>query len=910
MLVHAALAASLALTAPPGDAALQTGALSDSVVQAPSVGAPRLSGGVHLRVEHFVAENPTGSVMFRLEQRKAGSWNLIRRYRVAAGDSVRQFAVPAGRYRVWAKRGGRLVLSRTYRYTPKPRVTFISGLHLGIDLDPDLPGRKSWGVTLQRKVQGRWVRVQETRSRGPRETLRLDQPDGTYRVITHARGRFPRALSQAFGHRRSRDLTPPGAVQGLRATALESAVLLHWVNPADEDLAEIVVRRSEGGIAPGNPRQGAAVPVSPPRGSSTSDGNLSSDTEYTYSVFAVDGVGNWSRPVSVRVSTTRPTVRVWLTTADGRSRLEPQSDLRLHDGHRADSVIRVDPTVKFQTYEGVGAAMTESSAWLLGRLSPEARTELMRKLFATDGGIGINLLRVPIGASDFALSDYTYDDLPAGQTDPQMDHFSIARDEQHVLPALRAAKGQNEALALIASPWSAPAWMKTNGSLHGGTLNPAHRPAYARYLSRFLQSYAAAGVPVGALTVQNEPMHQTSSYPSMGMTASEQGAFIRDHLAPEFARSQVDPQILALDHNWDLSPFADQVLSDPSVRDVVDGVAFHCYGGSVSEQGVVRSKFPSEAVWLTECSGGRWSPDFGDNMAWMMRNLVVGNFRNWGRTMLLWNLALDPMGGPTNGGCMDCRGVVTVDPSRGTVEFNEEYYALAHVTRAVDPGGQRIQSTGFGPGGPENVAFVNPDGSLGLVVHSDSARRVAVDTGVGAFEFDMPAGATASFRWRGGAGTERLPHSGGILQDFESAGSFYPEYQVDASLASDIVRSGESALAAIGKPGTWHTVGAFIDDGPVDVSSMNRVCLWVFETGTPQDANTVGLRLIDVEGNSHEVWSDDVDAGGNPKTVKNAWTRMCFALRAFRGVDLSSLERAQFAVYWQGSYRFDALSAE
>src|SRR5690606_937616 len=146
------------------------------------------------------------------------------------------------------------------------------------------------------------------------------------------------------------------------------------------------------------------------------------------------------------------------------------------------------------------------------------------------------------------------------------------------------------------------------------------------------------------------------------------------HLAPELERAQVGPRIFAFDHNWDLSPFAREVLSDPTVRDLVDGVAFHCYGGSVKEQSVVRSSFPSESVWLTECSGGGWATDFGANMTWMMRNLVIGNFRNWGQTVLLWNLALDPSGGPTNGGCQDCRGVVTVDPSNGTVSRNEEYY--------------------------------------------------------------------------------------------------------------------------------------------------------------------------------------------------------------------------------------------
>ena len=210
--------------------------------------APVLSGGVYLRVDHSAMPHGSPLTAFRLERRKAGAWILAKRYRAVAGG-VRQFPVRAGVYRVRGVQGKSQRVSRAYRYTPRPKVAFASGTYLEVDIDPDLPGRKSWPLTLQRKESGRWVEVEETRSAGPRETLHLDQADGTYRVVTRAQGRFPRSVSQPFDHRRSRDLSPPDAVRDLSADVLESSVHLNWLNPTDADLAEIVVRRAEGGDA-------------------------------------------------------------------------------------------------------------------------------------------------------------------------------------------------------------------------------------------------------------------------------------------------------------------------------------------------------------------------------------------------------------------------------------------------------------------------------------------------------------------------------------------------------------------------------------------------------------------------------------------------------------------------------------
>ncbi len=303
----------------------------------------------------------------------------------------------------------------------------------------------------------------------------------------------------------------------------------------------------------------------------------------------------------------------------------------------------------------------------------------------------MNYLRVPMGASDFALESYTYADQPSDD----LSSFSIAHDEIYILPMLQAALARNPDLQIMASPWSAPAWMKTNASLNGGELLPEYFSNFANYQVQFIQAYQAAGVPIQAITPQNEPQHRSASYPTMFMTASDQLIFIRDHLGPALDAAGLDTQVMILDHNWNLTKYALDILSDPTARQYIAGTAFHCYEGDVVQQTLVQTTYPDKGIWFTECSGGGWSTDFGSNVSWNMQNLVIGNFRNWGRSLLLWNLALDQNSGPQNGGCADCRGVVTIDTETGAVTYNEEYYILGHLSKFVDPGAYRIEFDGL-----------------------------------------------------------------------------------------------------------------------------------------------------------------------------------------------------------------------
>lgn len=616
-------------------------------------------------------------------------------------------------------------------------------------------------------------------------------------------------------------------------------------------------------------------------------------------------------------------VAVWLTLPDGSKKLHQEANLQFIAGSSPLApTIQVDETTLYQRFEGAGAAMTDSSAWLISTTLPfTQRNALMADLFTRDGaGIGLSYVRIPMGASDFALDDYTYDDMPPGQTDPNLVHFSISHDEAYIIPLLQQARALNPQLRFMGSPWSAPAWMKDNESLHGGSLRPQYFQAFANYHVKFVQAYEAAGIPIDALTPQNEPMYQTSSYPTMYMPASDQQTFVRDYLGPALANAGLDTKILILDHNWDLTNYALTILNDPVAKSYVAGTAFHCYAGDVANQSIVHNAHADRGIWFTECSGGDWSTDFGNNVSWNMHHLVVGNFRNWGSSLLLWNLALDENDGPQNGGCPNCRGVVTID-STGTITYNEEYYILGHVSKFVDPGAYRVESTYYGSGQPENVAFLNPDGTLVLIVHSTSETTFGVEWNGQYFTYTLPAKGTVTLKWNAShtpgptvtpAPTSTpaptpTPHPPGLLQGFEEEGTYYEVWQATASLGS-IAHGGTTSLQSTSTSGTWHTVGAYFDNHPINVTALDYICLWVYDT-TPNANNTLGFRLFDATGASQEYWSDHSPIGTNPRTRKNEWVQMCFKLSAYTLIDLSRLDRAEMCMYWAGTYYFDDITA-
>ena len=447
-------------------------------------------------------------------------------------------------------------------------------------------------------------------------------------------------------------------------------------------------------------------------------------------------------------------VAVWLTTSDGRKLLARQADLRFGTSTAGvQGTIDVDTATRYQEMVGFGAAFTGSSAWLIQyRMSGAQRDALMRELFGRDsatGGLGLSWMRLPMGASDFSLHDYSYDDMPAGQSDTTLSRFSVDSDRVYILPTVKQALAINPQLKIVASPWSPPGWMKTTGSLIQGTLKPEYYPAFARYFQKFIQAYAAEGVPIYAVTLQNEPHYEPGDYPGMRLDETQRATLIGQHVGPLFAREGIGTIILDWDHNWDEPNSPLTVLADATARQYVSGVAWHCYGGNVSAQAQVHDAHPDKDAYFTECSGGNWAPNFADNLKWFTQKLVIGSVRGWSRGVALWNLALSEKHGPHTGGCSDCRGVVTIDSSSGSVTRNEEYYALGHASRFVRPGARRIGSNS-GVVGLEDVAFHNADdGSKVLVVVNTAteARTFFVRQGGHGFVYTLPAGAVATFRW-------------------------------------------------------------------------------------------------------------------------------------------------------------------
>jgi glucosylceramidase len=442
-------------------------------------------------------------------------------------------------------------------------------------------------------------------------------------------------------------------------------------------------------------------------------------------------------------------VEVFESTADLKESLQARDSLSFGSERAPALTITVQPASTFQQIDGFGAALTDSSAWLLfTKLDAPQRKDLLEKLFDPGQGIGLNFLRLPMGASDFARDDYSYDDLPAGESDPQLRHFSIAHDQAYIIPVLKEALTINPHLKIIASPWSAPAWMKTSGELIGGRLKPGAYPAFAKYFVKFVQAYQAAGIPVFAITMQNEPLYIPNDYPGMGMNAQEQSAFLRDHLGPAFRAAHLKTKIMIFDHNWNLIDFPITLLSDAQAASFVDGIATHCYGGTSAAQEELHSRFPDKPIWLTECSGGDWQTG---RILEAQASLLINSTRHWARSVVLWNLALDQDHGPYKGGCKTCRGVVTVNhaASPSTVTTTVDYVALGHASKFVAPGAVRIDSNTFGHASLEDVAFRNPDGSIVLIVLSGSSDPVLfnVECQGQFFSHTLQPGSVATFRW-------------------------------------------------------------------------------------------------------------------------------------------------------------------
>ena len=417
-----------------------------------------------------------------------------------------------------------------------------------------------------------------------------------------------------------------------------------------------------------------------------------------------------------------------LTAKNTGERLSPQPGIVFSvkaPSQQADIVLQ--PEVGYQKMLGFGGAFTESAAYTLSRMSPEKRAEVIHRYFHPVEGLAYSMGRVHIHSCDFSLGNYTY----VENNDKELDTFDISHDHQWVLPLIKdAMEVRGGAFTMLASPWSPPAWMKSNGEMNnGGTLLPEYADSWARYYTKFIEAYNQEGVPIWAVSVQNEPA-AVQVWDSCEYTAEQERDFVKNHLGPVMHEAGLEfVNIVIWDHNRDIMvERASVVLSDPEAAKYVWGTGIHWYGGEEFEKvGKVHELFPDKHLLFTEgCQEGgvklgEWftGERYGRNM--------IGDLNQWTEGYLDWNLVLDETGGPNHVNNL-CDAPIIADTVTDEIHYNSSYYYIGHFSKYIAPGAVRIglesQAEGI-----LSTAFRNPDGSFALVLmnESDEAHSITLE---------------------------------------------------------------------------------------------------------------------------------------------------------------------------------------
>ena len=451
----------------------------------------------------------------------------------------------------------------------------------------------------------------------------------------------------------------------------------------------------------------------------------------------------------------------WVTR-NAKALLQPMQPVAFSGSLPRDALptIEIDDGRTFQPIEGFGFSLTGGSAYLLAGLAAADRADLLQELFGlSDDSVGLSCLRLSIGASDLGRKDFTYWGLPRGTVNPDIARFNLSAGDREVVPILREILRINPAVKIIASPWSAPPWMKSNGSYVAGRLKPESYAAYARYFAKYLATMRGHGIRVSAVTPQNEPLNAKNE-PSMVMTATEQADFIKGYLGPELRRSAPETEILCWDHNCDVPDYPLEVLGDAGARAHIAGVAWHLYAGSPEAMSKVWARYPEKKVYFTE----QWisaHDDFMGALRWHTKNVVIGTLRNWSRTALEWNLASDPRHAlHTRRGAVGALGGITIGATRKrhhgaaggftvghTIKRNAGYYLMAHSARFIRPGSVRVYSSEADQ--LPNVACLTPDSRMVMLVvnDADGARRFRVQHQGAYATLELGTGDVATLRW-------------------------------------------------------------------------------------------------------------------------------------------------------------------
>ena len=420
------------------------------------------------------------------------------------------------------------------------------------------------------------------------------------------------------------------------------------------------------------------------------------------------------------------TAQLWLTSQDGKHLLQKQEiAINPDNADKADETIVINDSITYQTMDGFGYTLTGGSAMLMHYMSDTARADLLQELFGRkEENLGVSYIRLSIGASDMDAAPFSYDDLAQGETDIDLAHFNLSQDTLHLIPVLKEILKISPKIKILGSPWSPPVWMKDNGDTRGGSLLEKYYPVYANYFVKYIKAMGDNGIPIDAITIQNEPLHPGNN-PSLLMKAPEQGEFIKNHLGPAFVDNNIKTKIIIYDHNADRPDYPISILNDPEAAKYIDGSAFHLYGGNVNAISTVHYTHPEKNLYFTEQWVGA-PGDFAKEMEWHTENLIIGATRNWCKTVLEWNLAADENQEPhtDRGGCDRCLGAITINGN--TVTREPAYYIIGQASKFVSPGSKRIESN-LSKDLP-NVAFNTPEGETVLILQNkaDKAKTVKV----------------------------------------------------------------------------------------------------------------------------------------------------------------------------------------
>jgi glucosylceramidase len=450
-----------------------------------------------------------------------------------------------------------------------------------------------------------------------------------------------------------------------------------------------------------------------------------------------------ARPLTVWAGSAASTpLRGWVTA--GQDRYKPLELANWQEAAgKAGSTIQIDPAERYQSILGFGGAFTDATCFLFSRMEPAPRRQLMEELLGARG-LGLSVGRTCIGSSDYSRNAYSYDDAP--EADPELKHFSLDHDRAYILPMLREARQVNPELFLFSAPWSPPGWMKSSNTLLGGTMRKQYLEAYAQYFVKFLEGYRAEGVPISAVTTQNESdTNQDGNMPACLWGQEYEMGFVRDHLGPALRRARLDTKIWLLDHNYDLWGRVLDELSNPATAAFVDGVAWHGYVGTPDAMTRVHNAFPDKGAYWTEGGPDYTDPAYATDWA-KWSSTYSGILRNWARTIVAWNLVLDEKGQP-NIGPFNCGGLVTLDSKSGVISRSGMYWAFAHYAKTVRRGARVVASNGA-IAGVDHVAFAHPEGDFVLVVtNQGQEREIRVSVGGKSLPLHLPAGSVVTVQW-------------------------------------------------------------------------------------------------------------------------------------------------------------------